>query len=401
MYVSVPIMHVAVGTKFMLEVNASVIFTHLRVARRASVSALAKETGLSRQAVTRSLAVLDSMGFVEISAPDRGATAAGRPPQMVRFRAEAGHVLGVDIQPGQVRILVADLAGDKAAEATLPLRRTGAGALAASLGAAIRTTLQRAGIDPDGVWHVSTAAPGIVDPVTGHVTLSPSMPEIVGDAIQAGIRSAVDAPLYVDNDVKLATEGERWRGTPHAEDSLVFIDWGERIGAGIVLRGELYRGASNDAGDLGYLDLLVPDARTGVDGDLGAFERWVGTRELLRIAGGSGASTVDDLAAASRRGDGGARAAIGTIAARFAKGVAAIRTLLDPEVVVIGGDIAALGQPLLDALVDALRAEPLNQPRLELSALGAGAIIQGAVRHSLSWVERERFDAPAISSRHS
>lgn len=380
---------VAVGTTFMLEVNAAAILAHLRATRRESVSAIAKQTGLSRQAVSRSLAVLESMGLVEISAPDRAATAAGRPPQMVRFRAEAGYVLGIDVNPGQVRIAVADLAGDFRADGTAPLGRSGPGALAASLGATIRQALDRAGVGPADIWHASTAAPGIVDPVSGHVTLSPSMPEIVGDAILTGVRAAVDAPLYVDNDVKLATEGERWRGRPHAEDSLVFVDWGERIGAGIVLRGELYRGASNDAGDLGYLNLLAPDQQSAGDPDLGPFERWVGTRELLRLAGGD--HTLPALAAAAASGETRAREAVRTVAARFAKGVAAVRALLDPEVIVIGGDIAVLGPTLVDALAGALGEEELNQPRLEVSALGADAVIYGAIRHSLSWVERERL----------
>jgi predicted NBD/HSP70 family sugar kinase/DNA-binding transcriptional ArsR family regulator len=399
-------MKVAVGTKFLLEVNASAILSRLRAARRASVSALAKETGLSRQAVTRSLAVLDTMGLVEVSAPERAATGAGRPAQMVSFRAGAGHVLGIDVQPGQARIVVADLAGDPVAESSQPLSRAGSGALAASLTAAIGRALAGAGLTPGDIWHVTAAAPGIVDPASGRVTLSFSMPETVGDAIPAGIRDALGCPLYVDNDVKLATEGERWRGTPHAEDSLVFVDWGERIGAGIVLRGELYRGASNDAGDLGYLDLLAPatglPAGQAQDADLGAFERWVGTRELLRLAGVRGVRpvTLPALAEDVRRGEEWALAAVRVVAARFAKGIAAVRALLDPEVVIIGGDIAVLGQPLLDAVDDALRAEPLSHPRLELSTLGADAIRHGAVRHSLTWVERERFAVPAIASRH-
>ncbi|MCW6004159.1 ROK family transcriptional regulator [Micromonospora sp. CPCC 205371] len=381
---------VAVGTKFMLEVNASAILTHLRSAGRASVSALAKQAGLSRQAVSRSLAVLDSMGLVEISAPDRAATPTGRPPQMVRFRAEAGHVLGVDMQPGHARIVVADLAGDITAEATVSLPRKGLGR---ALTTAVGRVLDDAGLRPDDIWHVSAAAPGIVDPATGHFTLSVSMPEVVGDTILAGLRGAVEAPVYVDNDVKLATTGERWRGTPHAEDALVFIDWGERIGAGIVLHGQLFRGASNDAGDIGYLDLCAPEASEG-DEDLGPFERWVGTRELLRLTGR--AATLPQLAAAAGRGEDWAVSAIGTVGARFAKGVAAIRALLDPDVIVIGGDITQLGTGLLDAITDALRAEQLAQPRLEISALGADAIIHGAIRHSLSWVERERFDVSAI-----
>lgn len=381
---------VAVGTKFMLEVNASAILTHLRSAGRASVSALAKQAGLSRQAVSRSLAVLESMGLVEISAPDRAATPTGRPPQMVRFRAEAGHVLGVDMQPGHARIVVADLAGDITSEATVSLPRKG---LSRALTAAVGRVLDEAGLRPGDIWHVSAAAPGIVDPTTGHFTLSVSMPEVVGDTILAGLRAAVEAPVYVDNDVKLATTGERWRGTPHAEDALVFIDWGERIGAGIVLHGQLFRGASNDAGDIGYLDLCAPPASEG-DEDLGPFERWVGTRELLRLTGR--AVTLPELAAAAGRGEDWAVSAIGTVGARFAKGVAAIRALLDPDVIVIGGDITQLGTGLLDAVTDALRAEQLAQPRLEISALGADAIIHGAIRHSLSWVERERFDVSAI-----
>lgn len=392
---------VAVSTNFMLENNAAAILTHLRSARRAPVSAIAKETGLSRQAVSRSLAVLDSMGLVEISAPDRaGGGGTGRPPQLVRFRAEAGHVLSASVNPGTVRIVMADLAGDFVTDLTAPLGRVSA--FTDSLRLAVGQALEHADLRPDEIWHACAAAPGIIDPATGQVSLSPSMPEIVGDAIVAGFRAAgVRGPLYVDNDVKLATEGERWRGTPHAEDSLVFIDWGERIGAGIVLRGELFRGASNDAGDLGYLNLLAPAPDPALDHDLGPFERWVGTRELLRIAARTAGRepTLPELVEAARHGETWARTAIGEVATRFAKGLAAVRALLDPEVIVLGGELAELGPILLAAVVDALATEELSQPRLELSTLGADAIIHGAIRHSLSWVERERFDITAIRGR--
>ncbi|MFF5289597.1 ROK family transcriptional regulator [Paractinoplanes globisporus] len=395
---------VAVGTKFMLEVNAAAILRRLRDARRASVSELAKQTGLSRQAVTRSLSVLESTGLVEISAPDRAASPAGRPPQMVRFRAEAGHVLSVDVQPRHVRLVVADLAGDVTADAGFPVNRASSAALAESLSAAVTGGLERAGLRPADVWHVTAAAPGIVDPATGHVTLSVSMPEAVGGAIVDGIRAAVGAAVAVDNDIKLATKGERWRGTPHAEQALVFVDWGERIGAGIVLHGELYRGASNDAGDLGYLD-VTGLGTVADDQDLGPFERWVGRRELLRIAAREGGlpepPALPELAAAAASGTGWALAAIREISGRFAKGIAAIRALLDPEVIVIGGDLAVLGPALLDALADALRSERLNQPRLEISTLGPDAIVLGAIHHSLSWVERERLETPALMSQEN
>lgn len=387
---------VAVGTKFMLENNAAAVLTHLRAMRRETVSAIAKETGLSRQAVSRSLAVLETLGLAEISAPDRAAASTGRPPQIVRFRAEAGHVLCVAVNPGTARVVVADLAGDIVTDTTARLGRSGPRAFADSLRTAVEHALEAAGVDAAGIWHATASVPGIVDPVTGHVSLSPSTPEVVGDAIATGVRAAgIDAPVHVDNDVKVATQGECWRGAPHVEDSLVFVDWGERIGAGIVLHGELFRGASNDAGDLGYLNLLVPSNADADDG-LGSFERWVGTRELLRLTGR--VITLPEFVDAVRDGASWALEALREVAGRFAKGVAAIRALLDPEVIVIGGDIAALGSALVDAILDALAAEELNQPRLELSTLGPDAIVHGAVRHSLSYVERERFDVLAIRS---
>lgn len=387
---------VAAGTKFMLEMNAAAILTRLRTARRASVSFLAKETGLSRQAVSRSLAVLQAMGLAEISAPDRSATAAGRPPQMVRFCADAGYVVGVDVKPRAVRIAVADLVGELDTDEVVPLVTSRAESVTAALTAAVLEVLNGCGVEPHEVWHVSVAVPGIVDPETGRVTLCPSMPSIIGDTILTGIRAAVDAPVAVDNDLNLATEGEQRYGAPHAEESLVFIDWGERIGAGVVLRGELYRGASNDAGDIGFLDLLVPDADSGGAEDLGPFERWVGSRELLRMVDAD--LTMPEFVEAAHRGDPAVLAAVQSVSQRFAKGIAAIRAILDPQVVVIGGDVAGLGQSLLDALGNALRSERLGQPRLEISMLGADAVIHGAIHHSLSWVERERFNLTVIGT---
>ena len=388
---------VAVESKFMLEVNAAAILDQLRAARRASVSTLAKQTGLSRQAVSRSLEVLQSMDLVEISMPDRGAAHLGRPPQMVRFRSEAGRILALDVQPGQVRVVVADLLGDITDDFTGPLPRGRSDALAQGLASAVTHVLNRAGLSPEEVWHASASAPGIVDQVTGHVTLSPSMPEVVGDVIQTGLRSVVSATIHVDNDVNLATVGERWRGAPHAQNELVFINWGERIGAGILLHGQLHRGGSNDAGDIGYLDLQAPANEGGPDEVLGPFERWVGTRELLRLAGQAVGDrheplTISDLVTAADHGEPWALDAVRAVSARFVKGIAAIRALLDPELIVIGGDVATFGSLLLDALTDAGRSERLGQPPLEISTLGTDAIVLGAIRTSMSWVRRERFN---------
>ncbi|MEU7749436.1 ROK family transcriptional regulator [Nonomuraea sp. NPDC049158] len=401
---------VAVGTQFMREVNAGAILRRLRTETSMSVSALAKAVGLSRQAVTRSLNALAAEGLVEFGSLDRDSSRAGRPAQLVRFRAEAGYVLGISISPQELRVAVSDLAGTVAAADAVQL---GGGSHAAqvveTLLPAVARTLEAAGITTGDLWFASVGTPGIVDPATGIIRLIPSMPGLTGDLLHRRMKDALGCPVYLDNDVKLATQGERWRDPERREDSLVMVHWGERVGAGIVLNGELYRGASNDAGDVGFLDLFAatpPEPRH--PHGLGPFEGWVGGEEIVRLAKAAAERDGDEafrtrLEAAGERafdavldavveGTPSALDALDVVARRFAKGVAAIRAILDPRLVVIGGPLARCGETLLAAVRRHLSEQPLDQPALEVSSLQDDAVVHGALRHSLEEIERTRFD---------
>ncbi|HUR08378.1 MAG TPA: ROK family transcriptional regulator [Nonomuraea sp.] len=401
---------VAVGTQFMREVNAGAILRRLRTETSMSVSALAKAVGLSRQAVTRSLNALVAEGLVEYGSLDRDSSRAGRPAQLVRFRAEAGYVLGLSISPQDLRMAVSDLAGTVVATDAVQL---GGGAngeqVVETLLSTVARTLDSAGITTGDLWFASVGTPGIVDPATGIIRLIPSMPGLTGDILPRRMEDALGCPIYLDNDVKLATQGERRRGAERREDSLVMVHWGERVGAGIVLNGELYRGASNDAGDVGFLDLFAatpPEPRP--PHGLGPFEDWVGGAEIVRLATAAAERDGDDafrarLEAAGERafdavldavvdGTPSALDVIDVVAGRFAKGVAAIRAILDPRLVVIGGPLARCGETLLAAVRRHLSDQPLDQPALEVSTLQDDAVVHGALRHSLDELERTRFD---------
>lgn len=406
---------VAVGTQLMREINAAAILRTLRAESSLSVSALAEAVGLSRQAVTRSLNALVAEGLVEFGPVERGGKRAGRPAQTVRFRAEAGYVLGLFISPQNVRAAVADLAGDIAAAQVVQLEPDlGGEAAVDALVATVADTLTAAGVAVEDVWFASVAAPGIVDPVAGIIKLIPSLPGLAGDIVPRRLHETLGCPVYLDNDVKLATEGELWHGGERREDSLVMVHWGERVGAGIVLNGQLYRGASNDSGDVGFLDLLARDTTpspvsVGETGHgLGPFEDWVGGEQIVRLALTVAERAGDDAFAARIRGAGdrafdtvidavvdgipAALEAADVVAARFARGVAAIRAVLDPRLVVIGGPMARCGEPLLSAVRRHLAQQPLNQPGLVVSALGDDAVVHGALHHSLDEIDRTKFD---------
>lgn len=409
---------VATDTQFMRDVNSAAILSKLRVETRASVSALASATGLSRQAVTRSLHMLEVEGVVEFSAPDRASPRSGRPAQLVRFRAEAGYVLGIYVNPQRIHVAVADLGGAIVGSHHVPLHGLPAIAL---LIAEIDRVLEVAGVPRERVWFASIGTPGIIDPATGVIKLLPSMPELTGDVLVRSLQAHLSCPAYLDNDIKLATQGERWNDPGQDGESLVFIHWGERVGAGIVLQGRLHRGASNDAGDIGFLDLFAdtsrkegqPDHRN--PGGLGRFEEWIGAVEIVHLAVAAARSERDEqlieavnsaeegalevIIDAAISGNRAALKAIDEAARRFAVGVVAVRAILDPESIVVGGPMARLGDVLLEAVLRHLGNQPLNQPRLLTSSLGDDAIVHGAIRHSLGEIETTRFPHRLVTGR--
>lgn len=405
---------VAVDTQIMRGINAAAVLTVLREASPLGVSTIAKRTGLSRQAVTRAIAGLEQLGLAELRAPDPHTTRAGRPAQSVVFRGDAAAVVGVSIGPDVVTVATADLAGELLDRRDLPVAEPSS--VREQVRAGIGAALDELSIPRDRVWAACVAVPGIVDVATGTVVLSSSMAHLHGDGLRSAVEGLLDCPVYVDNDVKLATEGEQWRGTPHETSSLVLVEWGERVGAGLMLNGSLYRGASNDSGDIGFLRLDPTSRPSEADRAdvLGPFERTVGGAALARLAMDAAArhddhewlaqltsapadARLDLVIGAVRAGRAPALEAMRTVAARFARSIAAIRALLDPELVIIGGPMAGCGEELLVTLRAELEGEILNQPAIELSTLGGDAVVQGALHHALAIVDAERLAPSALS----
>lgn len=401
---------IAADTQIMRGINTAAVLSALRQGDTHSVTALSRSTGLSRQAVTRALANLENLGLAEIAAPEPGSRTFGRPAQTVRFRAEAGYVLGIALAPGELRLALADLSGRLVADRRLSVD---AASPLDTLSSSVADLLRISGIRADEIWAATAGAPGIVDPTSGVIKLVPSMESLQGDVVIARLREVLSCPVHLDNDVKLATEAEQWRA-PRTLSSLVRVEWGERLGAGIVLNGTILRGASNDAGDLGFLGIPGNEAPITTRPGLGRFENWVGGAELVALAlqrakdvqdehltaaltGVEEEARLEVLIDAVRDARPAARHALAEGARRLAAGLADVRALLDPELIVIGGPLARCGEFLLTALRDALSNQILNQPQLELSALGDDAVTMGAIRHCLVDVEQRVFSATAFA----
>jgi predicted NBD/HSP70 family sugar kinase len=392
------------GPHVLRQINFGAVLRAVREHSPARVADLMQATGLSRPAVTRAVAELRDAGLVA-DVDETAQVSMGRPAQWIRFRAEVGHVVGVDVGSHKVVAMVADLAGNVVASRQVTI---GDGATGARLLQPVRDTiseaLAKAGLVGHDVWAVVVGTPGIVDERSSEVLLAPGIPGLAHLPVLAELRKLTEAPVLVENDINLAVLGERWCGAAVGSDSLVFVHWGVRIGAGIVIDGKPYRGANGAAGELGFADVFSPPdapdpvpevgAATGGVSEQGSFERLVGTQAIAELAEAGRAVAPDAdsdpvaaLFVAAAEGDKAALAVVDRIATRFARGLANLLLVIDPSEVIIGGGLSRAGETLLAAIERHLRPRILTSPRLVLSDLGGDAVALGAVRRALDHVE--------------
>lgn len=329
--------------------NSAATLRALRAGGEFTLSALAERVGVSRPTAEGVLGELAARGLVAEVAPRHGA-GLGRPARRYRFRAEAGHVLGLEIDAHRVRLLVADLAGDVAGghRADLPPDAP-PGERIAAVRAAVKACLAAARVPRRSLRAVAAGTPGVVDP-SGTVTFCTVVPGWAGVPLGRELARSFACPVLVENDANLAALAERWRGAARDADDVVCVHAGLHTGVGVLIGGRLHRGRGA-AGEIGMLPEL-------------------GLRD-----------TAAALAAEPA----------GRVAARMARGVAAMALALDPETIVVGGPLVRPGGSLVAELAAHVAPLCLRPVRVEASPLGDESVSLGAVRLALDRVDEDLF----------
>src|SRR6059058_4803829 len=349
------------------DLNERTVLETIRAASPISRAEISRRSGISKPTVSLALQSLLQAELVRETAERPDGPGYGA----VYFEpvAEAAVVLGLDLGARFVRGSVCDLAGNVRARQDVELTVAEvAGAVEAieRLGAAL---LGASGLDPERVDGVVVGVPGVVESGTGVLRLAENVAGLEGRAFADELRSALGLPVTLENDINLAALGEHWQGVAQGVDDFVFLSIGTGMGAGVVLRGELHRGRHGAAGEIDF-------ALAGVEETLDPAAPQVS--ELASQLTGSPADARSVFGAA-RKGDQAAGAVVAEIARRIAAHLAPIAAVADVELVVLGGGIGANGDLLLDA-VGRLLAEWLPfPPRVEVSTLGEGAVLAGAL----------------------
>ncbi|TDC46218.1 ROK family protein, partial [Micromonospora sp. KC207] len=349
----------------------SVISTarQVRVLSRAELTEL---TGLSPATLTPLVRELIAEGYLIERGP--GTSRAGRPRAMLEFNPRAELVAAVSLEPSRLTCEIADSDGTVVAHRTV--RLTGD-----IIDTICRSVPELAGDSLPALRGVAIAAPGVSS--GGAVRLAPSVGLVEGRPIGEAVQRHLGVPVVVDNDVNLMAAGEHAAGAGSDVADLLLLHVADGIGAGLVLDGQVRRGAGGAAGEVGFLPLDPVDR--GHDG-VGPFEaRWsenAVAERMVALAPGrrpdAPVAALVELARADERAAG----YLDEVLTAWSRLIVSCVCVIDPGRVLLSGAAAQLDDPAVERLQALVAAAAPSATEVHRAVLGDRAVLHGAVSYA-------------------
>jgi len=262
----------------------------------------------------------------------------------------SAYVAGLYMESDLVSAAVADVTGRRVAEASLD--PNGADDPVELVRGAVERACASAGVEVARLSALVIGSPGVVDPQTGDPRLAVNLPAWHEGAL-AALRGVLHKPVVIENDVNLAAMAERAVGAAAGADDFVLVWIGGGLGLATILGGRLHRGTAGAAGEIGYLPVhgapLHTDIRHPASGGFQALAGGSAVRALAAEYGFAAATPAEAVQAAIV----GSEAFLDELAHRVAVGVASVCVVLDPGLVVLGGEVGRAGGAALAARVAA------------------------------------------------
>ena len=372
--------------------QASLALTLQAVVREGRISraAVAKQTGLSKQTVSETMRALEDSGWVRETGRTTGHV--GRSAATYELVPDSAFIVAVDLGGTKLRLGISDLSGTFRAYDEEPTDPAGGQAVAQQIARLLRRAAGTKGLHR--VLEAVVGCPGVPDELTGEVCFAPNIPGLDIMDFRAAVAAATGLRVRLENDVNLSVLGERWLGAGRGCDDLAFVALGTGLGAGIMVRGELLRGASGAAGEIGYLpfgaDPFEPESLR-----VGALERELSTQGLRAAyrARTGRELEVPAIFDAADAGDAAADAVLQEVARMLARAVAALAAVTNPQLVILGGSIGARPELLHRVRAELPHCHPFP-PAVERTILGENAALAGAAAVGL-----QRLPAALFPSR--
>jgi glucokinase len=324
---------------------------------------------------------------------------------MMVTSAKRNPVLAVDLGGSKIIIALVSPWGEVIAkEYIATLADEGSEAVIRRMLAIINSFIAKASMQHSSAITIAIASAGSIDFEKGIVTASPNLPGWSNVPLKDIVRERTGLKTFLVNDGSAAAWGEHCFGRGRGIDNLIYVAVGTGIGGGIIINGELYNGVSGSAGEIGHMTIDINGPRCNC-GNIGCWESLAsgkavakearrriaqGTKSLLiELAEGEPQNiTAQLVSTAARRGDVLALELVSRTATYLGIGMVNLVNIFNPEMIIIGGGMAQMGDMLLDPARQVITERAFQLPaqivRIVLSELDNNASVLGAAALSLS-----------------
>ncbi|AZC14392.1 ROK family transcriptional regulator [Microbacterium sp. ABRD28] len=378
------------------EANRARLLETLKRHGRMTQVELAGITGLSPATVSNIVKELVASGVLHTSITSR----SGRRATLVSLARQLGLVAGAHFSSRQLHIAISDVTRTVVSQSSLPLpldhrHDSELDRLALLLG----DMMDSLGGAVDDLLAVGLALPAPIDPRTGMVSAAGILRGWENVDIATSLTARIQRPVLVDSEANLGALAEAREGVSRDVASSVYLRVGHTISAGMVVGGELFRGVNGKAGQIGHvtIDENGPICRCS---NRGCLETYAGGPALLSLfPPGEGMRRLSDLIQAAESGDGSARRVIADAGRHIGIAAASLCNLLDPGLIVVGGELAEAGETLMAPMRHSLERTALaagnGLPEIVASSFGEWTETRGAIAAALDAVA---FDHVAVDS---
>ncbi|WP_217181186.1 ROK family transcriptional regulator [Streptomyces sp. AC495_CC817] len=381
-----------IGTSVVRAINARAALRLLLDRGPLSRPEIASLLTVSKPTASHLLAQLRDSGLVKSDGSRDGAI--GRAAELFSVNEAAAHTAAMDVTPERIAVVVADLVGTTVGRFVLDTVEGETADPGAQVLEALSGACAQAGIAPSDLRRVVIGIQGAIDPTSDRLRFASHLPGWQRSGLSATLQEHVGAPVDIENDVNLVAIAERAHGVAAQHDSFAVLWVSDGIGMGLMFGGRVHRGLTGGAGEIA--DLPLPGAPTVTEtNEYGAsgMQALAGAPALGRVLaanGFDGETPVASMAAAVASDSDAAAVALDEVARRLALGLAAVVAIVDPDLIVLAGDLALAGGERLRSLVQHhLHATVVARPPVLLSALDENPVLDGALRLALTRVQDE------------
>ncbi|WP_376793180.1 ROK family protein [Thermoflexus sp.] len=383
-------------------INRNLVLNLIQSRGPLSRTDIARLSGLSLAAVSEITGELIAAGLIrEVGT---GESSGGRRPILLRLNPQAGFVVGVKLMKDAIASALTDLDAKVLHHRVTPLRSARLTQVLRAIVRAVEATIAESGVERSRVLGIGIGMAGVVDGESGICRYSPFF-GWRNVQIAEPIAAHFGIPVYLENDVNTLTIAEQWFGYGRDVEHFVVVTVGRGIGAGIVVNGQFYRGALGGAGELGHIT-LIEDGPLCDCGKRGCLEALAADPAVLRAARAAIARgeptrlaeadplTLEAVVAAAEAGDELARKLLADSGRWLGMGIAILVNLLNPQLVIVGGEGVRAGEWRFGPMREALRAHAFDGLADELQVVLEPAGDETWARGAACVVLGELFKSP-------